>query len=81
MASITTQPNSVKSILDIYRLNDSFVPTSNSLVLMSTMSGTMVVGKAGDIVKFPVIFNEGLSSIYCKKINTNKYKDLIPLRG
>lgn len=81
MATITRQPNSVKSILDIYNLNNSFVPTKDSLILMSTMSGTMVVGKAENLIKYPTIFKNGLSDMYCKESKTNKYKDIIPFRG
>jgi hypothetical protein len=81
MPSITKQPTSVKSLVDIYNLNKSYLPTKDTLVLLSTINGTSVVGKVGDLLKSPKIFNKSLINIYCPEGLEKTYKDLIPLRG
>lgn len=78
MASITKQTNSIKSILDIYNNNPLYIPTKDSIVLMSTSTGTTVAVRAEDLIKFPKIFKNKLSSLYS---DDGPLKDNLKLRG
>lgn len=81
MATITNQTAIVKTIADIYNINPNYTPTKDTLLLMSTLSGTTVSSKSCDLLLSPKIFSSKLNNLYCKDDNALKYKDLIPLKG
>lgn len=81
MAAITNQTATTKTIADIYNINKNYLPTKDTLLLMSTLSGTTVSGKACDLIRNPKIFSLKLNELYCKENGVSMYKDKIPLRG
>lgn len=80
MAKVVTQPNGTASLVDIYNINNSYIPTKDTLVLLSTKGGTTVVSTVSSLLMFPKIFENTLQGTYCNS-ETHLYKDTIPLRG